>query len=118
MNTYKDIMSLDSQKMNVTIWWKVFGMEPTPPKNDLNLLPDYCGDNNVAFSVIEKLSDDYSYSVQSGMDSKLKRTHIFEFHTRYGEAKMYRAVASSFSMAVCRAALMAILDVAGWDVAS
>lgn len=111
MNTYEDIMSLDPEKMNVTIWWKIFDMNPTPPKNDLKLLPDYCGDNSVAFSVIEKLSDDFSYRVQSGLDTKLKRIHIFEFHTRWDKPKMHRASAHTFSMAVCRAALMAILDV-------
>lgn len=108
---YEDIMSFDSQKMNQMIWWKVFDMNPTPPKNDMKLLPDYCGDNNVAFSVIENLSGDFSYRVQSGLDTKLERIHIFEFHTRWGESKMYRAIAHTFSMAVCRAALMAILDV-------
>lgn len=111
MNTYEDIMSLDSEKMNVTVWWKVFDMEPTPPNNDLKLLPDYCGDHNVAFSVIEKMRSDFSYKSQSGWDSALNDVHIFDFYTRYGGQKMYRAIAPTFPMAVCRAALMAVLDI-------
>jgi hypothetical protein len=110
MNTYEDIMSLDPEKMNVTIWWKVFDMYPTPPNNDLKLLPDYCRDNNAAFSVINKLLD-HSYDAMSGMDKNLNRTHIFTFYPMYGEPNRYRASAPTFAMAVCRAALLAILKI-------
>lgn len=42
-------------RMNTLIWWKIFDMNPTPPNNDMLLLPDYSGDLNVAKTVSDKM---------------------------------------------------------------
>lgn len=41
-------------KMNQLVWWKIFDMFPTPPNNNMALLPDYSGDMSVAWTVANK----------------------------------------------------------------
>lgn len=100
-------------KMNQLIWWKIFDMYPTPPNNDIKLLPDYSGDMNVAWSVVEKLekSEPETLCNISRISENGQRDGL-EWHCHLrcigGNGKYFYAIADTAPLAICRAALLAV----------
>lgn len=114
------------KKINQLIWWKVFGMIPTPPNNDMNLLPDYSGESAPAWSVVEHIHkmiyeeklkhvEDYNYlcleclGYSSGYAASfdcLLDDEWYEDITNY----KYSARGETAPLAICRAALLALID--------
>jgi hypothetical protein len=104
-------------KMNQYIWWKIFDMEPTPPNNDMLLLSDYSGNIAAAWKVVEKLN-------QKGMCvlvSELVPYRQFEENLsgceitplsddEESEPETIKASADTAPLAICRAALLAVME--------
>lgn len=96
-------------KINQAIWWKIFKMTPTPPNNDILLLPDYSGDMNVAWSVVEKLSS-YGFEAWLMNDQDYKdypgQSYACKF---YGNGRVIFCLGETMPLAICRAALLAVV---------
>ena len=96
-------------KINQLVWWKIFDMFPTPPNNNMALLPDYSGDMNVAWSVIEKLK-------ASGFEAWLMNEQVYkDFPGQVYACKLYGkgivcfCLGETMPLAICRAALLAVV---------
>ena len=92
------------KKMNQLIWWKIFDMFPTPPNNDMNFLPDYSGDMNVAWSVLEKHIKT-SGSVFNPFVEKTPKGFACSF-----DGINYAWECDTAPLAICRAALLIVSD--------
>ena len=90
-------------KMNQLIWWKVFDMYPTPPNNDMKLLPDYSTDISAAWEVVDKLVR-FSITIESFPKGVLCRFFGAGSSTA-GDAVGW---ADTAPLAICRAALLAV----------
>ncbi len=100
------------KKINQTIWWLIFDMSPTPLNNDINYLPDYSGDMNVAFSVVNKLEEHpneilFSLTRKGSTHEKLK--WCARFRECLGYQKEFYVEAETAPLAICRAALLAVM---------
>ena len=84
-------------KMNQLIWWKIFDMFPTPPNNDMALLPDYSGDMNVAWSVAKKFPEIYMEHSEKNDFAMISDN----FDTA--------VTCETMPLAICRAALLAVV---------
>ncbi len=84
-------------KMNQLIWWKIFDMFPTPPNNDMALLPDYSGDMNCAWSVVKKFPEFYMEHTKESDFAMLAD----DFDTA--------VVCETMPLAICRCALLATM---------
>jgi hypothetical protein len=97
-------------KMNQLIWWKIFDMYPTPPNNDMKFLPDYSGDMNVAWSVIEKMK-------ALGFETWIMNEQIYKNFPGQtyackldGNGKVYFCLGETAPLAICRSALLAVME--------
>ena len=88
-------------KMNQLIWWKIFDMFPTPPNNDMALLPDYSGDMNVAWTIAKKFPEIY-------MEHKGKENFVM-INDDFDSA----VICETMPLAICRAALLAVVPANG-----
>ena len=128
--TKDEIMNMPAgAKMNQLIWWKIFDMIPTPLNNDMKFLPDYSGEMSPAWSVAERinkmifdgkltLENDYNYLTLScvGMTTGyavsfdcLLENEWYDDITNY----KYAARAETAPLAICRAALLAVVFAKG-----
>jgi len=99
-----EILNMPSgKKINQLVWWKIFDMTPTPPNNDMNFLPDYSGDMNVAFSVVEKLCSETGCDIVKvcKRDLDLMRG---EWSCNFGRG--FEAFGETAPLAICRAGLL------------
>lgn len=95
--TKEEILNMPAGvKMNQYIWWKVFDMTPTPPNNDMLLLPDYSGDLYAAKTVADKMP--------SFVLVRVKNEYCCN-HLAFGETE---------PLAICRAALLEFMEREGW----
>ena len=95
------------KKLNQLVWWKLFDMEPTPPNNDMNLLPDYSGDMNVAWSVVEKMKS-LGYEAWLMNEQKYKEYPSQTYACKlYGNGESVFVLGKTMPHAICRAALLA-----------
>lgn len=92
----EDVLKMEAgPKMNQTIWWKIFNMEPTPENNDILNLPDYSNDIADAWEVADKLKltiAPYDNGAYHAADGKVI------------------AWADTAPLAICRAALMTVME--------
>ena len=113
MNQQEILNMPAGRKINQLVWWKIFDMFPTPPNNDMKFLPDYSGDLNVAWSVIGKMKalgfeawimNEQKYKDYPGQDNACKF---------YGNGRVYFSLGETAPLAICRAALLAIMESTG-----
>ena len=87
-----------SAKMNQLVWWQIFDMQPTPPNNDMALLPDFSGDMNCAWLVVKKFPEFY-----------MEHTEESEFAMLADDFDTV-AIEPTMPLAICKCALLATLD--------
>lgn len=113
------------KKMNQLIWWKIFNMTPTPLNNDINFLPDYSGEMSPAWSVAERinkmifegeltLQNDYNYLTLECIGMTTGYAASFDClldHEWYEDITNYKYAArgETAPLAICRAALLAVV---------
>jgi len=104
--TREEILELPAGiKMNQLIWWKIFDMIPTPPNNDMLLLPDYSGDISATFQVIQKLRA-MRYNVRVEFHKTYTQVSLWSMEmTEYGPHPI-SCHAETVYLAVCHAALL------------
>ena len=97
MNQQEVLNMPAGRKINQLVWWKIFDMFPTPPNNNMALLPDYSGDMNVAWTIAKKFP---------------------EIHMEHSEKNDFAMIGDNFDtavtcetmpLAICRAALLAVI---------
>lgn len=76
------------KKINTLIWWKIFDMQPIPLNNDMDFLPDYSNDLNVAKTV--------SFKMKSFVLVRSRGEYCCN----------HIAFADTMALAICRAALL------------
>lgn len=109
--TQDEILNMPAgRKMNQLIWWKIFDMEPTPPNNDMALLPDFSGEVAPAFSVIEKIKNEWDAQIQTGREYPDYPGQSFgcRLHNRK-EPRICFCLGDTAPLAICRAALLAVI---------
>lgn len=103
--TRDEILNMPAgKKINQLVWWKIFDMFPTPLNNDMNFLPDYSGDMNVAWSVLEKHIKT-SDSVFNPFVEKTSKGFSCSF-----DGINYAWECETAPLAICRAALLAVME--------
>lgn len=114
MNKQEILNMPAGKKMNQLVWWKIFDMIPTPHNNDMSFLPDYSGDMNVAWSIVEKLENgqpeilcNISRISENGQHDGIE----WHCHLRCidGKSTYYYAIADTVPLAICRASLLAVM---------
>ena len=94
-------------KTNQLVWWRVYGMKPAPPNNDMLLLPNYSGDIVAAFDVVQQLRA-MNYNVR--IELQKTRTSVTIWARGMNEFGPYPITsrADTVYLAICRAALLAV----------
>jgi hypothetical protein len=101
-----EILNLPAgKKINQLVWWMVFDMSPTPHNNDMNFLPDYSGDMNAAWMVVEKLCNETGCDVVK----VCKRDPEVRGNWSCNFGRGFEAFGETAPLAICRAALLAVM---------
>ena len=114
------------KKMNQLIWWKVFDMTPMPPNNNMDLLPDYSGEMSPAWSVAERINKMiFDEQLELGRDYNNLTLECVGYTTGYAASfdciidhewyeditnYDYAARGETAPLAICRAALLAVMS--------
>jgi hypothetical protein len=109
--TRDEILKMEAGvKINQLIWWKVFDMNPTPPNNDMLMLPNYSTRIAAAWEVVEKMkSNGWDFFMENAWRNRISK-NVWWCMFENDDCEMeFCSEDITAQLAICKAALLAVM---------